>query len=77
MKKLALICLLSLIGSIFLLGMQANGALAQDKYAVGGELIPISTASYLLSPWVLALLMLIIAVIGGAITTGKINIELI
>ena len=75
MKKLALISIILLIGSILIIGVQARDDLRRERYAVGGEILPVSTVSYLFSPWALALVMLIVVAVGGAITTGRISIE--
>jgi hypothetical protein len=75
MKKLALISIILIIGSILVVGVNAQKIRIDERYAVGGEILPVSAVSYLLSPWTLALVMLIVTIIGGAITTGKISIE--
>jgi uncharacterized membrane protein YidH (DUF202 family) len=75
MRKLALIGIILIVGSLLIVTASAQRDRMTERYAVGGEILPVSATSFLLSPWVLAIVMLLITVLGGAITTGKISIE--
>jgi hypothetical protein len=73
MKKYAsLLILLVLLGSVSVLTANAR---MDDPYAVGGEILPLSLTSTLFSPWLLALISLIMLAVGGAFYTGKITIK--
>ncbi|MBD3205822.1 hypothetical protein GF319_05685 [Candidatus Bathyarchaeota archaeon] len=49
----------------------------RDRYAVGGEILPVSAATFLFNPWVLAIIMALVLLAGGAIYTGTITIDIV
>ena len=79
MKKIvSLFVILAVIGSLTLIVVNAADLNhIEERYAVGGEILPVSTATFLFSPWVLALVAIILLAAGGAIYTGAITIEVV
>jgi hypothetical protein len=73
-KIVYLLIVFTLIGSLTVLTTNAQ---VEERYAVGGEILPVSTATFLFSPWVLALVAIILLAAGGAIYTGAITIEVV
>jgi hypothetical protein len=76
MKKTSLLLFVALV-SITLTAVYAQEIPmpVEERYAVGGEILPVSSATFLFSPWVLALVAIILLAAGGAIYTGAVTIE--
>ncbi len=79
MKKNSILLLFVILLSITLTAVYASETQmpVEERYAVGGEILPVSTATFLFSPWVLALVAIILLAAGGAIYTGAITIEVV
>ena len=79
MKKIvSILVILAVIGSLTLIVVNAQDTQpTEERYAVGGEILPLSTATFLFSPWVLALVAIILLAAGGAIYTGAVTIEIV
>ena len=76
MKKAASIfIILTVITSLAVLTVNAQ---RYDKYyAVGGEILPFSVTTFLLNPWILAIAALVILLIGGAVYSGAITLDIV
>ena len=76
-KAISIFVILALIASLAVVTVNAQRPRREsERYAVGGEILPFSVSSFLLTPWVLALAALLILAAGGAIYTGAIKVDI-
>lgn len=76
--KFKLLALASILfGALFVMPVMGITDNFDGRYAVGGELLPVSLAPFLFNPVTLVILALVILVAGGALLTGKISIEVV
>ena len=75
MRKAGLVAIfIVLISIIFVSQTQAIDFEIKSRYAVGGELLSIP---FLTSPLAIIMIAIILLVLGGAIITGKLKLEII
>ena len=79
MKVRSLILLASLlIASVTIANASIlRGEEWREYYAVGGELIPLSMSSFIISPLLILILAIGIFAAGAVLLSGRVNIELV
>ena len=78
-KRIGYLAMIAVLMSAIAVATSAQPVSVEERYAVGGEIIPITASPYLFSPAFLMIIAVVAAVIvaGGALLTGKITIEFI
>ena len=78
-KRIGYLAMIAVLMSTIVVVASAQPAPREERYAVGGEIIPITASPYLFSPAFLMIIAVVAAVLvaGGALLTGKITIEFI
>jgi hypothetical protein len=75
MRKLGIfLIIIVLFGSV--MAVSAQDMEFRERYAVGGEIIPFSTTPFLFNPWILAIIVAIVLVTGGAFYVGAVSTEI-
>lgn len=78
--KLKLVALSSILIGVLLAAPVFANTLndgIQERYAVGGELLPVSSTPFLFNPIILVAIAIAVLAAGGAILSGKVEIEIV